>query len=46
MQEMKWMSLDDIEYDNIEDVPVAKYLEVGTSLFDPTTENVDDVCDS
>ena len=38
MQEMEWMSLDETEYDNIE--------EVGTHLFDPTTRNVDDACDS
>ena len=40
------MSLDDIEYDNIEDVPVVKDPEVRTPLFDPTTENVDDARDS
>ena len=43
---MEWMSLDDIEYDNIEDVPVVKDAEVGTPLFDPATENVNDACDS
>ena len=26
---MEWMSLDDIKYDNIEDVPVVKNPEVG-----------------
>ena len=46
MQEMEWMSLDETEYDNIEDVPFVKGLEVRTHLFDPTTENVDDACDS
>ena len=46
MQEMERMSLHDIEYDNIEDVPVGKDPEVGTPLFDPTTENADDACDS
>ena len=46
MQEMEWMFLDDIEYDNIEDVPVVKDPEVRTPLFDPTTENVDDARDS
>ena len=40
MQKMGWMSLDDIEYDNIEDVPVVKNPEVGTPLFDPTMENM------
>ena len=40
MQKMEWMSLDDIEYDNIEDVPVVKNPEVGTPLFDPTMENM------
>ena len=39
MREMEWMSLDDIKYDNIEDVPVAKDPEVETPLFDTTTEN-------
>ena len=46
MQEMEWMSLDNIEYDNIKDVPVLKDAEVGTPLFDPTKENVDDACDN
>ena len=46
MQKIEWMSLDDINYDNIEDVPAVNDSEVRTSLFDPTTENVDDVCDS
>ena len=45
MQEMEWMSLDDIEYDNIEDVHVVKDPKVGTPLFDPTTKNAD-ACDS
>ena len=43
MQEIEWMSLDDVKYDNIEDVPRVKDLEVGTPLCDPTRENVDDV---
>ena len=46
MQKMESMCLDDIEYNNIEDVPVVKDPEVGTPLFDPTTKNVDDACDS
>ena len=46
MQEMEWMSLDNIEYDNIKDVPVLKDAEVGTPLFGPTKENVDDACDN
>lgn len=29
MQEMKWIFLDDIEYDRIEDVPIAIDPEVG-----------------
>ena len=40
------MSLDETECDNIEDVPFVKDPEVGTHLFDPTTGNVDDACDS
>ena len=43
MQEMEWISLDDVKYDNIEDVPGVKDFEVGTPLCDPTMENVDDV---
>ena len=46
MQKIEWMSLDDIKYDNIEDVHVESDPEVGTPLFDPTTENVDNLCDS
>ena len=46
MQEMEWVSLYDIEYNNIEDIPVVKDPELGTSLFEPITENVDDACDS
>ena len=46
MQKMEWMSLDDTEYDNIEDVLVVKDPEVGNPLLDPTTENVDDARDS
>ena len=46
MQKIEWMSLDDINYDNIEDVPAVNDPEVRTPLFDPTTENVDDVSDS
>ena len=37
MQEMKRIFLDDIEYDRIEDVPIAIDPEVGTPLFDLTT---------
>ena len=44
MQDMPRMSLDDIEYDNVEDEPVVKDPEFGTPLFDPRTKNVDDVC--
>ena len=40
------MSLDNIEYNNIEDVPVAKNSEVRTPLNDPTMENIDGACDS
>ena len=46
MQKIEWMSLDDIKYDNIEDVHVESDPEIGTPLFDPTTENVDNLCDS
>ena len=46
MQKIEWMSLDDINYGNIENVPAVNDPEVRTPLFDPTTENVDDVCDS
>ena len=39
-QKMEWMSLDDIEYDNIEDVSVVKDPAIKEiPLFDPTTEN-------
>ena len=40
MQEKEWMFLDDIKYDNIEDVkdvPVVKDPVVGSPFFDPTT---------
>ena len=40
MQEMKWIFLDDIEYDRIEDVPIAIDPEVGTPLFDLTTRRL------
>ena len=46
IQEMEWMSWDDIEYGNIEDVLVVKDPEARILLFDPTTENVDHACDS
>ena len=44
MQDMPWMSSDNIKYDNAEDVPVVKDPEFGTPLFDPRTENIDDAC--
>ena len=40
------MPLTDIEYDNIEYVPIVKDAEVGTPLFGPTAKNVDDACAS
>lgn len=45
MQEMEWMYMDDIEYNNIEDVPVVKDSVVRTPVFDPITENLDAACD-
>ena len=39
-------SLDDIEYDNVKEVPVVKNPVVGTPLFDLTTEKVVDTRDS
>lgn len=41
MQEMEWMYMDGIEYNNIEDVPVVKHSVVRTPVFDPITENLD-----
>lgn len=32
MQEMEWMSLDDIEYDYIEDITVVKNPGIGTPV--------------
>ena len=40
MQEMEWMFLDGIQYNNIVDVPVVKSPVAGTPLFHPSTENV------
>ena len=45
MQEMEWICLDEIEYNNIKDVSAVNDPEVRTPLFDPITENVDDACD-
>ena len=39
-------SLDEIEYDNVKEVPVVKNPVVGTPLFDLTTEKVVDTRDS
>ena len=46
MQSMEWMYLDDIEYNNIEDVHVVKDPVVRIPLYDPTTENVVNAGDS
>ena len=35
---MELISLDGIEYDNVEDVPIVKDSVIGTPIFDPTTE--------
>ena len=43
---VEWMSLDDIVYDNIENVPVVKDTFVGTPLLDPKTEIVVNVGNS
>ena len=40
------MSLDDIEYDDLEGIPVVNDPEVGTPLFNPSTENLNDSGDS
>ena len=40
MQEMEWMFLDGIQYNNIVDVPVVKSPVAVTPLFHPSTENV------
>ena len=45
MQEMEWICLDEIEYNNIKDVSAVNDPEVRTPLFDPITENVGDACD-
>ena len=46
MQEMEWMLLDDIEYDDLEGIHVVNDPEVGTPLFNPSTESLDDSGDS
>ena len=46
MQEMEWMSLDDIEYDDLEGIPVVNDPANGTPLFNPSTENLDHSGDS
>ena len=46
MQEMEWMSLDGIEYGDLEAIPVVNDPEVGTPIFNPSTENLDDSGDS
>ena len=40
MQEMEWMSLDDIEYGDLEGILVVNDHEVGTPLFNTSTENL------
>ena len=46
MQKIEWVPLDDTNYNNIEDVHAVSNPEAGTPLFDLTTENIDDLCDS
>ena len=43
---MEWISLDGIEYDNVEDVPIVKDSVIGTPIFDPTTEKFVNAGDS